>query len=203
TIIPDHDRSLQQQEEQEENYSRSSIIDKSSSTNILAVSNINDHANDNHLLCSSYSDLSRTRTILPNSFISSSSTCPIFNRSISSIRCTTENQSTIPLKYLLFPVDDINNQLTTLNNTNVEEKENFHLSNHVENWSIVQVEEYIEKLTNNTNAEVFREHDIDGRALLLLTGRHLCHKMKIKLDKALVILNGIRKLRQYYGQSFS
>ncbi|CAF5140521.1 unnamed protein product, partial [Rotaria sp. Silwood1] len=35
TIIPDHDRSLQQQEEQEENYSRSSIIDKSSSTNIL------------------------------------------------------------------------------------------------------------------------------------------------------------------------
>ncbi|CAF1432161.1 unnamed protein product, partial [Rotaria sp. Silwood1] len=177
TIIPDHDRSLQQQEEQEENYSRSSIIDKSSSTNILAVSNINDHSNDNHLLCSSSTQTDDTISSYTNDL-------DLF-------------------KDLLFPVDDINNQLTTLNNTNVEEKENFHLSNHVENWSIVQVEEYIEKLTNNTNAEVFREHDIDGRALLLLTGRHLCHKMKIKLDKALVILNGIRKLRQYYGQSFS
>ncbi|CAF5052285.1 unnamed protein product, partial [Rotaria sp. Silwood1] len=137
--------------------------------------------------------------------------CIRLNSSPKKIHSSTQTGNTISsytnhldlFKDLLFPVNDINNQLTTLNNSNIEEKENFHLSNHVENWSLVQVEEYIEKLTNNTIAEIFREHDIDGRALLLLTGRHLCHNMKIKLDKALVILNGIRKLRQYYGQSFS
>ncbi|CAF3907259.1 unnamed protein product, partial [Rotaria sp. Silwood1] len=47
---------------------------------------------------------------------------------------------------------------------------------------------------NTTIAEVFREHDIDGRALLLLKKKDLCHEMKVKLGAALVILDEIDKI---------
>ncbi|CAF2998392.1 unnamed protein product, partial [Rotaria sp. Silwood2] len=55
----------------------------------------------------------------------------------------------------LFRVADNDDELNTLNISNVQEKENLHLPIHVKNWSILQVEEYIEKLTNINIAEVF------------------------------------------------
>jgi hypothetical protein len=63
-------------------------------------------------------------------------------------------------------------------------------------WTVLQVGEFIARLTNNTIREVFYESEMDGQALLLMTQEHLRDTMKIKLGPSLIISSEIAKLRE-------
>jgi hypothetical protein len=63
-------------------------------------------------------------------------------------------------------------------------------------WSVLQVGEFIARLTNNTIREAFYESEMDGQALLLMTQEHLRDTMKIKLGPSLIIASEIAKLRE-------
>ncbi|CAF0913134.1 unnamed protein product [Rotaria sp. Silwood1] len=63
-------------------------------------------------------------------------------------------------------------------------------------WTVLQVGEFIARLTNNTIREAFYESEMDGQALLLMTQEHLRDTMKIKLGPSLIISSEIAKLRE-------
>ncbi|XP_071340304.1 lethal(3)malignant brain tumor-like protein 4 isoform X2 [Trachinotus anak] len=62
----------------------------------------------------------------------------------------------------------------------------------VQHWSVQQVSDFIESLPGcEEQAKQFRDEQIDGRALLLLTQRDIVRIMSIKLGPALKIYNSI------------
>ncbi|CAF1311384.1 unnamed protein product [Adineta steineri] len=63
-------------------------------------------------------------------------------------------------------------------------------------WTVLQVGEFIARLTNETIREAFYESEMDGQALLLMTQEHLRDTMKIKLGPSLIISSEITKLRE-------
>ncbi|CAF3373032.1 unnamed protein product [Rotaria sp. Silwood1] len=63
-------------------------------------------------------------------------------------------------------------------------------------WTVLQVGQFIARLTNETIRQAFYESEIDGQALLLITQEHLRDTMKIKLGPSLVISSEIAKLRE-------
>ncbi|CAF1341704.1 unnamed protein product [Rotaria sp. Silwood1] len=141
-----------------------------SSTNMLASSTVNPLSS--HYYSLSYSNSSQptttttttTTTLLPSLVPSSTNGC------------------------FRFPNDNNN---ANMNKVNISKKKTLPIN--VKKWSILQVGLFIEKLMNTIIAKVFCEHEIDGRALLLLKKKHLCRKMKIKLGAALVILDEIKR----------
>jgi len=70
------------------------------------------------------------------------------------------------------------------------------LPNDPSKWSVLQVGEFIARLTNDTIREAFYESEMDGQALLLMTQEHLRDTMKIKLGPSLIISSEIAKLRE-------
>jgi len=63
-------------------------------------------------------------------------------------------------------------------------------------WTVLQVGEYIARLTNETIRQAFYESEMDGQALLLMTQEHLRDTMKIKLGPSLIISSEVDKLRE-------
>ncbi|XP_065281013.1 polyhomeotic-like protein 2 [Dermacentor albipictus] len=68
-------------------------------------------------------------------------------------------------------------------------------------WTVDDVVQYISGLPGCERfAGVFREQEVDGRALLLLKSRHLHVNMKLRLGPALKILDDVRSLRGNLAQ---
>jgi len=84
-----------------------------------------------------------------------------------------------------------------------EDKENYDLSIDPIKWTVSQVTQFIEQLTNNIIGLKFYKYEINGQALFLLTQEDLCDIMKIKLGPSKIILNEISKLRQRTQTFFS
>ncbi|KAL3268518.1 hypothetical protein HHI36_007628 [Cryptolaemus montrouzieri] len=72
------------------------------------------------------------------------------------------------------------------------------------NWSRAQVANFIESLpTGSDYADIFKQHDIDGEALLLLTQRDIMDILKIKLGPAIKLYSSIILLRQNIEKVFT
>lgn len=68
-------------------------------------------------------------------------------------------------------------------------------------WDVDEVCKFVNSVTGcNEYCDVFREQDIDGQALILLTEEHLSSKMGIKLGPALKIKAKIDELRCVYSK---
>jgi hypothetical protein len=66
-------------------------------------------------------------------------------------------------------------------------------------WSVDQVSNFISELSDNyfaSYSEIFKHHEIDGKALLLLTTDILTKYMGFKLGPALKLNNFLDKIRQ-------
>ncbi len=63
-------------------------------------------------------------------------------------------------------------------------------------FQVLQVGDFIARLTNETIREAFYESEMDGQALLLMTPEHLRDTLKIKLGPSLIIASEITKLRE-------
>ena len=61
---------------------------------------------------------------------------------------------------------------------------------------VVDVGEFISRLTSTNIRDAFYESEIDGQALLLMTPEHLRETLKIKLGPSLIIASEIGKLRE-------
>ncbi|XP_041824120.1 lethal(3)malignant brain tumor-like protein 4 [Melanotaenia boesemani] len=74
----------------------------------------------------------------------------------------------------------------------------------VQHWSVQQVSNFIESLPGcEEQAKQFRDEQIDGRALLLLTQRDIVRIMSIKLGPALKIYNSILMFKHADSKSQS
>ncbi|XP_072235099.1 lethal(3)malignant brain tumor-like protein 4 [Leuresthes tenuis] len=74
----------------------------------------------------------------------------------------------------------------------------------VQHWSVQQVSDFIESLPGcEEQAKHFRDEQIDGRALLLLTQRDIVRIMSIKLGPALKIYNSILMFKHAEDRSQS
>uniref|UniRef100_A0A3B4U5A9 L3MBTL histone methyl-lysine binding protein 4 n=1 Tax=Seriola dumerili TaxID=41447 RepID=A0A3B4U5A9_SERDU len=74
----------------------------------------------------------------------------------------------------------------------------------VQHWSVQQVSDFIESLPGcEEQAKQFRDEQIDGRALLLLTQRDIVRIMSIKLGPALKIYNSILMFKHELDTSSS
>jgi hypothetical protein len=70
---------------------------------------------------------------------------------------------------------------------------------HMSKWSVDQVVNFISELSDNyfaSYSEIFKHHEIDGKALLLLTTDILTKYMGFKLGPALKLNNYLDKIRQ-------
>lgn len=66
-------------------------------------------------------------------------------------------------------------------------------------WDIEEVCKFVSSVTGCSEyCEVFREQEIDGQALILLTEEHLSNKMGLKLGPALKLKSKIDELRCVY-----
>lgn len=70
------------------------------------------------------------------------------------------------------------------------------LKNQPANWSIEEVIQFIESndLALAVHADLFRKHEIDGKALLLLNSDMMMKYMGLKLGPALKICNLVSKV---------
>ena len=76
------------------------------------------------------------------------------------------------------------------------------LSSNIRNWSIEQVVQYFESIQDCWDyLEIFREHELDGSSLLLLTHESLVKCLGIKLGHALKIMHHVEELRRFYDTS--
>ncbi|CAB3990239.1 sex comb on midleg 2, partial [Paramuricea clavata] len=66
-------------------------------------------------------------------------------------------------------------------------------------WSIDEVVEYFKKSDISKYAELFRQHEIDGGALLLLNRETIMSCMQFKLGPALKLLNHISELKTKFS----
>ena len=72
------------------------------------------------------------------------------------------------------------------------------LSSNIQNWSVEQVVQYFEGIQDCWDyIETFREHELDGSALLLLTHESLVKCLGIKLGRALKIMQHVEELRRF------
>ena len=73
------------------------------------------------------------------------------------------------------------------------------LANIASQWDIEEVCKFVSSVTGCSEyCDVFREQEIDGQALILLTEEHLSDKMGIKLGPALKLKSKIDELRCMY-----
>ena len=73
------------------------------------------------------------------------------------------------------------------------------LANVAAQWDIEEVCKFVSSVTGCSEyCDVFREQEIDGQALILLTEEHLSNKMGLKLGPALKLKSKIDELRCVY-----
>ncbi|CAF0756891.1 unnamed protein product [Rotaria sordida] len=117
-----------------------------------------------------------------------------------SILCSSKSNENKPLI--------INEPIRVLENINVQQSIDSNINEQIplphdhglptdpNKWTVLQVGQFIARLTNETIRQAFYESEIDGQALLLITQEHLRDTMKIKLGPSLVISSEITKLRE-------
>jgi hypothetical protein len=54
-------------------------------------------------------------------------------------------------------------------------------------WTIYNVRQFVERLTDDATAQAFYRNQIDGEALLTMSRKDLCDKMKIHLGPSIII----------------
>ncbi|CAF3397839.1 unnamed protein product [Rotaria socialis] len=152
-----------------------------------------DHTNITPAIHSSLSQ----QQYYPSLLIGKTSSTNILPASISSSRPSviTSTTTTIPntVQSICLSTKYIN-QIQDNDEEEIE-KENNRLPSDPKKWTIVQVGHFIEQITNQTIAEVFRKNEVDGTALLLLEKEDLRHDMKIILGPSVKILSKIKELR--------
>ena len=71
----------------------------------------------------------------------------------------------------------------------------------VRSWTIAQVVRFFESTSDCKDyASIFREQEVDGTALLLLTHESLVKCLGIKLGRALKIMVHVEELQKLYSQ---
>ncbi|CAF4264352.1 unnamed protein product, partial [Rotaria magnacalcarata] len=165
------------------------FVIRESSHPFLSNDNLNpkDHTND-HLQCTICQKIDFSQNFYDK------------DKNICSIVCSSksyENKSS-NINEPLRTSDNINLQSTfaTTINAQIPLPNDHDLPADPTKWTVLQVGQFITRLTNETIREAFYESEIDGQALLLITPEHLRDTMKVKLGPSLVISSEIAKLRE-------
>ncbi|CAF3485482.1 unnamed protein product [Rotaria socialis] len=165
------------------------FVIRESSHPFLSNDNLNpkDHTND-HLQCTMCQKIDFSQNFYDK------------DKNICSILCSSksyENQSS-NINEPLRTSDNINVQspFATAINVQIPLPNDHDLPADPTKWTVLQVGQFITRLTNETIREAFYESEIDGQALLLITPEHLRDTMKVKLGPSLVISSEIAKLRE-------
>lgn len=96
------------------------------------------------------------------------------------------------------PIFEAKFQTTSYKNIKVDEyfEENFDPSiPDATNWSYDEVYKYFRQFFNEEEAKIFKDHEIDGRSLLLLRRADILQCFKLKLGVALKIFKHVVKLQ--------